>query len=144
MPYFVIDHLMAKQRIRLKLPFIDVNEKHNKFFPSFSFFNEEFKPGNCIVDIFPDQFSFHPHLMNIKKHMKNLDEVIFKASSNPSSTIVVSDASIKNQVATSISHIHSFDKSIIKTLYRAINITTAKGELFAIQCVVATTRHKVQ
>jgi len=66
--------------------------------------------------------------------MKNLEEVMFKVSSNPFSTIVVSDASIKNQVATSISHIHSFNKHIIKTLYRAINITTAKAELFAIQC----------
>ena len=125
---------MAKQRIQLKLPLIDVNKKHNQFFPSFCFFNEEFKPGNCIVDIFPDQFSFHPHLMNVKKHMKNLDEVTFKASSNPSSTIVISDASIKNQVATSISHIHFFNKSVIKTLYRAINIITAEAELFAIQC----------
>jgi len=97
-------------------------------------FNKEFKPGNHIVDIFPDQFYFHPYLINIKKHMKNLEEVMFKASSNLFSTIVVSDASIKNQVATSISHIHSFNKPVIKTLHRAINITTAKAELLAIQC----------
>ena len=64
--------------------------------------------------------------------MKNLDEVIFKVSSNPFSTIVVSDTSIKNQVTTSISHIHSFNKPVIKTLHRAINITTAEAELFAI------------
>ena len=128
-----IDCLMAKQKIQLKLLLIDVDEKYNKFFPSFCFFNEEFKSGNCIVDIFPDQFSFHPHLMNIKKYMKNLDKVMFKASSNLSSTIVVLDASIKNQVTTSISHIHSFNKIVIKTLHRAINITTAKVELFAIQ-----------
>ena len=104
----------------------------NKFFPSFCFFNKEFKPGNCIVDIFPDQFSFHPCLMNVKEYMKNLNEVIFKAFSNPFSTIVVLDASIKNQVTTSISHIHSFNKSVIKTLHRAINITTAEAKLFAI------------
>ena len=53
---------------------------------------------------------------------------------HPSSTIVVSDASIKNQVTTSISHIHSFNKPVVKTLHRAINITTAEAELFAIQC----------
>ena len=106
----------------------------NKFFPSFCFFNKEFKPGNRIVDIFPDQFSFHPCLTNIKKHIKNLDEVTFKVSSNPFSTIVVSDASIKNQVATSISYIHSFDKPVIKTLHRAINITIAEAELFTIRC----------
>jgi len=71
--------------------------------------------------------------MNVKKHMKNLEEVTFKASSNLFSTIVVSDASIKNQVATSISHIHSFDKPVVKILHRAINIATAEAELFAIQ-----------
>ena len=131
-----IDHLTAKQRIQLKLPLIDISDKHNKCFPSFCFFNEEFKPGNCIVDIFPNQFSFHPHLTNIKKHMKNLEEVTFKASSNSFSTIVVLDASIKNQVATSILHIHSFDKLVIKTLYRTINITTAKAKLFTIQCSI--------
>jgi len=116
----------------LKLPLIDVDEKYNEFFPSFCFFNKEFKPGNYIIDIFPDQFSFHSCLMNVKKHMKNLDEVIFKVSSNPSSTIVISDTSIKNQVTTSISHIHSFDKPVVKTLHRVINITTAEAELFAI------------
>ena len=66
--------------------------------------------------------------------MKNLNEVMFKASSNPFSTIVVLDASIKNQVTNSISHIYSFNKPVIKTLHRTINITTAKTELFAIQC----------
>ena len=127
---------MAKQRIQLKSLLIDIDKKHNKIFSSFCFFNKGFKPGNRIVDIFPDQFSFHPHLINVKKHMKNLDEVTFKVSSNPSSTIVVSDANIKNQVTTSISHIHSFDKPIIKTLYRAINITTAEAKLFAIRCSI--------
>ena len=72
--------------------------------------------------------------MNVKKHMKNLNEVIFKVFSNLFFTIVVSDASIKNQVATFISYIHFFDKPVVKTLHRAINITTAKAKLFAIWC----------
>ena len=33
-----------------------------------------------------------------------------------------------------ILHIYSFDKPVVKTLHSAINITTAKAELFAIQC----------
>ena len=87
---------MAKQRIQLKSSFINVDDKCSEFFPSFSFFNEEFKPGNCVVDIFPDRFSFHPHILNIKKHIKNLEEIILKTSSDLFSSIVVSDASIKN------------------------------------------------
>ena len=123
---------MAKQRIQLKSLLIDIDKKHNKIFSSFCFFNKGFKPGNRIVDIFPDQFSFHPHLINVKKHMKNLDKVTFKTFSNPSFTIVVSDTSIKNQVTTSILHIHSFNKPVIKTLHRTINITIAEAKLFAI------------
>ena len=87
---------MAKQRIWLKLPLIDVDNKYNEFFPFFSFFNEEFKPGNHLVDIFPDCFSFHSHLSNIQKHIKNLDEIIFRASFDLFSTIIVLDTSIKN------------------------------------------------
>jgi len=109
-----------------------VDNKHNKFFPFFSFFNKEFNPENHIFDIFPDCFSFHPCSLNIKKHIENLEEITLRAFSDSFSSIVVSDASIKNQVATSISHIHSFNKPIVKTLHRAINITIAEAELFAI------------
>ena len=126
--------LTAKQRIWLKSPLIDVDNKHNKFFFSFSFFNEEFKPRNHLVNIFPDCFYFHSCLSNIQKHIKNLDEITFRALTDPFSTIIVSDASIKNQVATSISYIHSFNKLIIKTLHKTINITTAETKLFTIRC----------
>ena len=37
------------------------------------------------------------------------------------------------QVATSISHIHSFNKLVIKILHRAINVTTAEAKPFTIQ-----------
>jgi len=120
--------------MKLNLLLIDVDDKCNKFFPSFSFFNNEFKPGKCIIDIFSDHYFFHPCILNIKKHMKNLKETTIRASSDPFSSIIVSDTSIENQVATSISHIHSFDKPIVKTLYRATNVITAKAELFTIRC----------
>ena len=50
-----------------------------------------------------------------------------------SSVIVISDTSIKNHITISISHIHSFNKPVVKTIYRAVNITTTEAELFAIQ-----------
>ena len=125
---------MAKQRLCLKSPLIDVDDKQNEFFPSFSFFNEEFKPGSRLKDLFPDYFSFHSHSSDIKKHIEKLDEIVLQASSNPSLTIIMSDSGIKNYVTTSISHIYSFSKPIIKTIHRAINITITKAELFAIQC----------
>jgi len=141
-----IDHLIAKQRSWLKSPIIDVDDKYNEFFPFFSFFNKEFNPGNHIVDIFPDRFSFHPRSLNVKKHIKNLEEIMLRAFSDFFSSIVILDVSIKNQVATSISHIHSFNKPVVKTLHRAINITTAEAKLFAIHCSInqVVTNHNVK
>ena len=141
-----IDHLTAKQRSQLKSSIIDVDNKCNEFFPSFSFFNKDFNPGNHIVDIFPDHFSFHPCSLNIEKHIENLEKITLRASSDPFWFIVVSDTSIKNQVTTFILHIHSFNKPIIKTLYRAINITTAEAELFAICCSInqAVANHNIK
>ena len=118
----------------MKLPLIDVDNKHNEYFPSFSFFNNEFKSGNRLIDLFSDRFSFHAYSSDNKKHIKKLDETMLRTSSNPSLIIIMSDASIKNHVTTSISHIHSYDKPVIKTLYSAINVTTTKAELFTIHC----------
>ena len=91
-------------------------------------------------------FPFYPCSSNIKKHFKKLEEITLRASSDLFSTIVVSDTSIKNQVPTSILHIHSFDKPVIKTLHRTINITTAEAELFAIQCSInqAIANHNIK
>ena len=59
---------------------------------------------------------------------------MLRASSNPILTIVVSDTSIKNYIATLISHIYSFNKPVVKTIHRAINVITTEAELFTIQC----------
>ena len=131
-----IDHLMAKQRMKLKSSLIDVDDKCNEIFLSFSFFNNKFITRKHLVDTFSDCFSFHPHTLNIQKHIEYLEEIAIRASSDLFWSIIVSNASIKNQVATSISHIHSFNKLIIKTLHKAINVTTAKAELFTIRCSI--------
>jgi len=111
-----------------------VDDKCNQFFLSFSFFNKEFKSGNRLIDLFSDYFSLHFHSSNTKKHIEKLDKIALRASSNPSLTIVVSDASIKNHIATLISHIHSYNKPVTKTMHKAINVTTTEAKLFAIYC----------
>jgi len=47
--------------------------------------------------------------------------------------IVVTDASIKKDIATSISHIHIRDHPLTKTVHHAVYITSTKVELFAIR-----------
>jgi len=110
-----------------------VNNKHNKLIPSFSFFNEELKPGNSLIDTFSDRFSFYLYSPNIKKHMEKLDNITFRALSNTYSSIIVSNTSIKNHIAISILYIYLHSKPVIKTIYRTVNVTTTETKLFAIQ-----------
>jgi len=70
-----IDHLMAKQKSQLKSSIINVNDKHNQCFPSFSFFNKKFKPGNNLEIIllthFQIVFLFTLILWTSKSTLKN-------------------------------------------------------------------------
>ena len=50
------------------------------------------------------------------------------------SVVVVTDVSIKNQIATSISHIHSHDKPVIKTIHHVVNIISTEAKIFTIGC----------
>ena len=127
-----IDNLTPKQRLYLKSFLININNRCNKLFPFFSFFNERFNPGNYLINSFSDQFSFHLHSLNIRNYIKNLNDITFRTSSNPSSSIVVSNASIKNHVAMSILYIHLYNKPVIKTIHKAVNIITTEAELFII------------
>ena len=47
--------------------------------------------------------------------------------------IIAFDVSIKNNVATSIAHIHTHNKPLIKTIHHAINVTNTEAELFTIR-----------
>ena len=69
-------------------------------------------------------------------HTHKLDDIILQASADSRSIIVISNTSIKNQVATSISHIHSHSSSIIKTIHQAINVSSTEAELFTIRCSI--------
>jgi len=55
--------------------------------------------------------------------------------------VVILDASIKNNVIMSISHIHCGHNIMAKTIYYAINITTMEAELFAIRCGINQAIH---
>ena len=60
--------------------------------------------------------------------------MVLKNSSSPSIAIIISDMSIKNNVATSITHIYTSDKPLIKTIYHAVHVTSTEVELFTIRC----------
>ena len=115
-----------------------MNNQFNKVFPSFDPLNSKFTPGIRIIDCFSNWFSFHlfskSNDQQFKSHIQQLNNLAIKLSNTPSNILVVIDASIKNNVAFSIAHIHIYNKPIIKTLHHAINIISSKAEFFAIRC----------
>ena len=116
---------------------VDMDNQYNKVFPSFNPLNPEFSPGCRIIDMFNSHFSFHlfsKHSnQNLKLHIQQLDNLALESSSIPSNALVIMDASIKNNVAISISHIHIHNKPVIKTLHYTINITSTEAKLFIIR-----------
>jgi len=114
-----------------------MNNRFNKVFPSFDPFNKEFTLGHHLIDVFSNCFSFHtPNKQsdtNLKAYIQFLNNIALNSSSEPSVALVVSDASIKNHVATSIIHIYIYNKQVIKTIYQAVNVTFTEAELFTIR-----------
>ena len=114
-----------------------MDNRFNKVFSFFSSFNHEFSSENRLINIFPSYFSFYPlnrkSNNNIKNYILKLDNLMYLSSSDPQLVVVVIDANIKNQATTLISHIHSYNRPVIKIIYHTINIMTTKAKLFAIR-----------
>ena len=110
--------------------------RFNKCFPSFIPLHSEFSPGLRVINKFSDHISFNVHDKgkDDKSHAHQLDNMVLEFSSFSSTTIIVSDTSIKNNVATSILHMHINNKILIKTIHHTVYVTSTKAELFAIRC----------
>ena len=135
-----IGSLTNRQKNIAKGHLIDSCNKSYSIFPSFSPLHQEFTPGFCLTDIFSDCFSFN--LTNKKEKDKDkirvqeLDNMTLWISSSPNTALIVTDASIKNDIATSISHIHQAYHPLIKTVYHAVFVTSSEVELFTIRCSI--------
>ena len=88
------------------------------------------------------QFSwlFFFHIVNYKdKDIKNvylykLNKVFEDSLTDSKTVIIISNASIKNNIAISILHVCLGYNILAKTIYHAINITSTEVEFFAIRC----------
>ena len=109
----------------------------NKVFSLFDPLNPEFVPRYRVINIFSNYFSFYLFSKcnenNFKFQIHQLDGLAIKFLSNLSHALIIADASIKNDIATSISYIHIHNKSFIKTLHHVVNIMNTEAELFAIK-----------
>jgi len=130
-----VNSLMNRQRNIVKGHLIDSSNKVYGIFPSFSPLHPEFAPGSRITDNFSNHFSFNLASKKEKDkiHFQELDEMVLHFSSSPSTALVVTDASIKNNIATSISHVHSANQLLFKTVHHAAFVTSTKAELFTIR-----------
>ena len=73
-------------------------------------------------------------IKSIKSHFHKLNKVVFNPLTDPKSTIIILDTSIKNNIVTLISHVHIHNSPVIKTIHYATNVISTKAELFAIRC----------
>jgi len=114
---------------------VDSSIKSHGIFLSFSPLDPEFSPGHCIVDKFSNCFSVNKREENQNKlWSQELDKIVLCCSSDSLSALIVTDTSIKNDIATFISYIHSFNQPIVKTVHHTFFVTSIEAELFAIRC----------
>ena len=125
-----------KQQLKVKSSIVDANNRLNGVFNSFDSFNNEFSSGNKLIDIYSSHFTFHhsnrKNSNTRKIHLCHLHKIVFHTSINPKKAIIISDTSIKNQVATFITYVHTYEFSVIKTIHYTINVISTEVELFAI------------
>jgi len=138
--YLSLKNITSKQRLKIKSSIIDTNNHFNEIFPSFDSLNSKFSSGFRLIDNFSTHFLFHWANCKNKEskasHLCNLDNIFSNASLDLKTIVVVSEASIRKNIAISISHVHSFPNDIRKTIYYAINITLTKAKLSTIRCGV--------
>ena len=136
-PHYV-GSLTNCQRNLTKGHLINSYNKSHGIFPSFSPLNPEFSSGLCITDKFSNRFSFN--LVNKKEKEKykirtqELDNMVLRNSSLPQTALVITDASIKNDIATLVLYVHIANHPLIKTVHHASYVTSTEAELFAIRC----------
>ena len=75
----LLERLTPRQQANIRGPVINMGNRFNKIFPSFSSLNHEFSLGNRLIDIFPSQFSFHSinrkSKGSIKTHLEKLNDI---------------------------------------------------------------------
>jgi len=130
--------LTDKQCLKVKSSIIDLNNHLNEVYPSFNRLHKELSPGFWLVDNFPNYFSFHTVIHKdtkiINAHIHLLNKILEDSSSDPSMVLIISDANIKNNITTSILHVHFSWNFLAKTIHYIVNVISTKAELFSIRC----------
>jgi len=135
-----LKNLTSKQQQKPKSFIVDSNNYLNGLFPSFNNLHKELLAGFHLVVNYHDCFSFH--IMNYREkdinntHICNYDRIFQDTLLDPKTVIIISNTSIKKNIATSVLHVYSGCNILAKTIHHAINVTSIEVELFAIRCSI--------
>ena len=130
-----LNFLTSHQRSLIKSHVVDMDNRINGIFPSFSPLHFKLSPGYRVIDNFSDHivFNLHSKQKEDKTCAHQLDNMVIESFSSLLTAIVVTDANIKNNTAISISHTHTHNHPIAKTVHHAVHIMSSKAELFTIR-----------
>ena len=135
-----LNSLIRQQCSLIKGYLVDMDNCFNEIVPSFDPINPELFPGHRIIDMFSNCFFFQPLSKvancNVTSWVQELDRIVFESLNSSSTALVVSDANVKNNVSTSIAHIHIRDRPIMKTLHHTLNVMSTEAKLVAIRCSI--------
>ena len=102
--------------------------------------------GCRLLDSFHDCISFHPYnhssLRDCNTHLQSLDHLCLKASSSPSTLVVVTNASVipsRHMQAISAVHIWNLGQQVSFSKAPAGRTTASDAKLFAIRLDIAKT-----
>ena len=135
-PLHSINSLTDCQKSSIKDHLVDSYNKLHGIFPFFSHLDPELILGSRVIDTFQDRFLFNlsNKVKNNTARSQQLNDMTIISSLSPHMVLVVSDTSIKHDIATLVLHVHMQDKSLIKTVHHAVFITSTEAELFTIRC----------
>ena len=110
--------------MKIKSIIIDMDNRFNKILPVFDMLNKENFPELRTIDIFSNQFSFYSLIKSskdtFKSHLLLLSNLTISSSSDSSYALVVTNASVKNNVTMSITYIHICNKDVIKIIHHTV------------------------
>ena len=130
----IISHLIAKQQLKVKSPIMDTNNHLNEVLLSSNSLNKELSPG--LVDTFLECFSFllvsQKNSNTLTSHYNKLNNIFENSLVNQDTVLIITDTSVKNNIAILISYIYRGQEIIVKFVCYAINVTFIEAELFTI------------
>jgi len=122
-----LEKLTSKQRLKVKSFIVDTNNYLNGILPSFNPLHKELSPSFWLVDIFSNYFSFNTinHKSNDTKssYLCKLDKIFENSSQNIKNIVVISDASLKNNVTIFTAHVCLEPNVIAKTIHHMLSMS---------------------